>query len=334
MELAARRTAPRSFMSLVTDVRELGMVLIILLLAVVVSIRQPAFLSAENFTDILLDIAITIIVSIGQMMVIVIRGIDLSVSSTIGLVGMIVGLTIRDNPAFPMLVTVAMGLGLGIVLGSINGLIVTKGKVPPIIATLGTLSIYRGLVIVISKGEWVDAYRVPASFVQITRHLVLGVPSLIVYAALIAVIFYIFLKYTRTGRQIFALGSNPQAALMAGIPVDRVKFLVFVLSGTLAGLGGVLWTSRYASAVNDTATGFELTTVAACVIGGVNIYGGSGSVLGVILGSLLLGIIVNALTITGISPFWRLTVQGLVILLAVVVDAAIHRRLVRLPGGS
>jgi rhamnose transport system permease protein len=199
--------------------------------------------------------------------------------------------------------------------------------VPPIIATLGTLSIYRGVVIIISKGEWVDAYRIPDSFVHITRMPILGVPALIVYALVIAAIFYVFLNYTRTGREIYAVGSNPAAARVGGIPVDRVTFMVFLISGTLAGLAGVLWASRFAAVANDTGTGFELQTVAAAVIGGVNVYGGSGTVPGVLLGALLLGIIVNALTITGISPFWRLTVQGLVILLAVVVDAAISRTL-------
>jgi rhamnose transport system permease protein len=189
------------------------------------------------------------------------------------------------------------------------------------------LSIYRGLVLIVSKGDWVDAYRLPKSFPQITRLPIFGVPALIIYALIIAIVFYYFLRYTRTGRQIYAVGSNPPAARLAGIRADRIVLLVFVISGTLAGLGGVLWASRFAAVANDTGTGFELQTVAACVIGGVNIFGGSGTVPGVLLGSLLLGIIVNALTITGISPFWRLTVQGLIILLAVVADAMIARRL-------
>jgi rhamnose transport system permease protein len=291
--------------------------------------RQPRFFAVDNFRDILLDIAIVSIVSIGQMMIIIARGIDLSVGSVLGLVAMVVGLMIRDKPAFPMLVAVLAGVAMGLFLGSINGLLVTKGRVPSIIATLGTLSIYRGLVIVISKGEWVDAYRVPPAFVQITRAPLLGAPALIIYALVIAVIFYYFLNYTRTGRDIYAIGSNPAAASMAGIRSQRITFLVFAITGTLAGLSGVLWASRFAAVANDTGTGFELQTVAAAVIGGVNIYGGSGTVPGVLLGALLMGIIVNALTITGISPFWRLAVQGLVILLAVIVDAIIERRLRR-----
>jgi rhamnose transport system permease protein len=305
----------------------MGIVLVILVLVPLVGLRNPNFLTASNFRDILLDIAILSIVAIGQMMVILTASIDLSVSSIIGLVAMIIGLLVRDNPGIPPVLTVLIGTLLGLVLGSINGVIVTKGRVPPIITTLGTLSIYRGLVLIFSKGEWIDAYRLPPSFPRITRIPIFGVPALIIYALIIAIIFYYFLRYTRTGRQIYAVGSNPPAAGLAGIRADRIVLLVFLISGTLAGLAGVLWASRFAAVANDTGTGFELQTVAACVIGGVNIFGGSGTVPGVLLGSLLLGIIVNALTITGISPFWRLTVQGLLILLAVVADALIARRL-------
>jgi rhamnose transport system permease protein len=312
---------------LLANVREMGIVLVILILIPLIGLRNPSFLTASNFRDILLDISILSIVAIGQMMVILTASIDLSVGSVVGLVAMIIGLLVRDNPEIPMVATILLGTLLGLVLGFINGIIVTKGRVPPIITTLGTLSIYRGLVLVVSKGEWIDAYRLPPSFPRITRYPIFGVPALIIYALIIAVVAYYFLRFTRTGRQIYAVGSNPPAARLAGIRANRIVLLVFLISGTLAGLGGVLWASRFAAVANDTGTGFELQTVAACVIGGVNIFGGSGSVPGVLLGSLLLGIIVNALTLTGISPFWRLTVQGLIIILAVVADALIARRL-------
>jgi rhamnose transport system permease protein len=320
----------RRMLLLLASAREVGIVLFLVILIPLISLRQPRFLTVDNFRDIFLDIAIVSIVSIGQMMIIIARGIDLSVGSILGLVAMIVGLMVRDKPGFPMFVAVIVGVALGLLLGSINGVLVTKGRVPPIIATLGTLSIYRGLVIVFSGGEWVDAYRIPRGFVEITRASILGVPALLFYALVIAVLFYYFLNYTRTGRDIYGVGSNPLAAEMAGIRSQRILFLVFALTGTLAGLSGVLWASRFAAVANDTGTGFELQTVAACVVGGVNIYGGSGTVPGVVLGALLLGIITNALTITGISPFWRLTVQGVVILAAVMADAVIERRLRRI----
>jgi len=211
-------------------------------------------------------------------------------------------------------------------LGAINGLIITKGKVPPIVATLGTMSIYRGLVVVISKGEWVNTYRIADSFLQITRMPIFGIPALIIYAIVIAIGVAIFLKYSRLGRQIFALGSNPNAAEVAGIPTDKVRFIVFCITGTLAGFAAVLWASRFGSVVNDMGAGFELQTIAACVVGGVSVLGGSGSILGVVMGALLIGIISNALTISNINPFFRLTINGILIIIAVVFDTLIYRR--------
>jgi rhamnose transport system permease protein len=156
------------------------------------------------------------------------------------------------------------------------------------------------------------------------------VPNLILFAIVVAGAVYYFLTYSRTGRDIYAVGSNPDAARFAGIPMQRIIFQVYVMSGLLCGLAGVLWASRFEAAQTNTALGFELQTVAAPVVGGVNIFGGSGSVLGVILGAFLLGIINNALTLVQISPFWQLAAQGLLILLAVIVDSAILRRLQRI----
>ncbi len=310
-----------------STLRELGIGVVTLVLIILVTFRSNAFLTVDNFRDIFMAIALTIIVACGQMMVIIIRGIDLSVGSVVGLVGMTVGMMIRDQMNFFMPFTVIIGIGLGFLLGAINGLIITKGKVPPIVATLGTMSIYRGLVVVVSNGQWVDTYRIPAAFLQITRMPIFGVPALIIYAIIIAIGTAIFLKYSRIGRQIFALGSNPNAAEVAGIPTDRVKFIVFCISGTLAGFAAVLWASRFGSVVNDMGAGFELQTVAACVVGGVSVLGGAGSILGVVMGALLIGIIGNALTISNINPFLRLTVNGILILLAVVFDTYIYRRL-------
>jgi rhamnose transport system permease protein len=215
------------------------------------------------------------------------------------------------------------------VLGSFNGLIITYGKVPPIIATLGTLSIYRGLVFYYSQGTWINSFELPKSFKLLSKGTPLGLPNMVIVAILVAVIVYYFLNYTRTGREIYAVGSNPDAAGFAGIRKDRIIFLVYLLSGIAAGLAAVLWASRFESAQTNTALGFELQTVAASVVGGVSISGGVGTVPGVLLGALLLGIIQNALTIVGISPFWQLAAQGLLILLAVVTDKWILSRVER-----
>ncbi|HMA34302.1 MAG TPA: ABC transporter permease [Chloroflexia bacterium] len=307
--------------------REVGILLFIVGLSALVSLRSPAFLTPSNFNDILLNIAILVIVALAQTLVIITRGIDLSVGSMIGLTAMMVAFTVVAFPGLPAPLVVALGLALGAALGGVNGLIVARGGVPPIIATLGTLSIYRGLIFLYSGGTWITADKLPPSFREIAKGTPLGVPNLILFAVVVAAAVYYFLTYTRTGRDIYAVGSNPDAARFAGIPKERVVFLVFLISGLLCGLAGVLWASRFESAQTNTAQGFELQTVAAPVVGGVNIFGGSGSVLGVILGAFLLGIINNALTLGQINPFWQLAVQGLLILLAVISDATIARRL-------
>jgi len=325
--LKVKNKKSSGFLTAFSTWRELGIVAVTLLLMGAITIRSPYFLNMANFEDILVAISLTVIVACGQMLAIIIRGIDLSVSSIVGLVAMVVGLFIRDKFDFPMGLTLLMGIGFGFLLGTINGILITLGNLPPLIATLASMSIFRGMVVVFSGGEWVNTYRIAPSFLQLTRSLILGIPMLIWYAVLVAVGMTIMLKYTRLGRQIYALGSNPNAADVAGIPKNKVTFIVYLISGTLAGFAGILWASRYGSVTNETGIGFELQTVAACVVGGVSILGGSGKVLNVVLGAWLLGIILNALTISNINPFWRLTINGVLIIAAVVFDTLIYRKL-------
>jgi rhamnose transport system permease protein len=324
-----RPTSPNLIL-LLMRFREVGIFLFTILLIAVVSIISPYFLSVANFRDILLNISILAIVGLGQMMVIITRGIDLSVGSMIGLVAMMVSFMIVAFPQLSPVVALLLGMLLGIALGSINGAIIAWGNVPPIIATLGTLSIYRGMVFLYSEGTWINAFEMPEQFRQLSKGTPLGVPNLILIALVVAAGIFYFLNYTQTGRDIYAVGSNPEAANVAGVRVQRIIFLVYVLSGVLCGMAGVLWASRFESAQTNTALGFELQTVAAPVVGGVNIFGGSGTVLGVVLGAFLLGVIENALTIVRISPFWQLAIQGVLILLAVIADSAILHRIQRI----
>jgi len=300
--------------------REAGISIFILILMAAVTLRAPAFLTLNNFNDILLNISILSIVALAQTMVIITHGIDLSVSSMIGLVVMMVAFVVKQNPEMSIVLVIVMGMALGAVLGMFNGLIITYGNVPPIIATLGTLSIYRGLVFFYSQGTWINSFELPKSFKLISKGTALGLPNIVVFAIVVAVIVYYFLNHTRTGRDIFAVGSNPEAAQFAGIRKQHIVFIVYLLSGLLSGLAAVLWASRFESAQTNTALGFELQTVAASVVGGVSISGGVGTVPGVLLGALLLGIIQNSLTLIRISPFWQLAAQGLLILIAVLSD--------------
>lgn len=321
-------TAPRSNVLLnAARFREVGIAVFILILVLAVSLRSPNFLTVSNFRDILLNISILVIVALAQTMVILTKGIDLSVGSAVGLTAMMVSFVVKLYPEFSPVGAVLLGMALGSVLGMFNGLIIAFGKVPPIIATLGTLSIYRGMIFLYSGGTWVNAFEMSRSFKLLSKGTPLGLPNIVIVAILVAALVYYFLNHTRTGRDIFAVGSNPDAAQFAGIRKQRIIFLVYVLSGIACGLAGVLWASRFESAQTNTAQGFELQTVAASIVGGVSISGGVGTVPGVLLGAFLLGVIQNSLTLIRISPFWQLAVQGALILVAVVTDNWIMRRM-------
>ena len=325
----ATRSSFTNLLWTIARFREAGISLFILILMVAVTLRAPSFLTVDNFEDILLNISILVIVALAQTMVIITHGIDLSVSSMIGLVAMMVAFVVKQNPETPVLLAVLMGMALGSVLGIFNGLIITYGNVPPIIATLGTLTIYRGLVFYYSQGTWINSFELPANFKLLSKGTPLGLPNMVIIAILVALLVYYFLNHTRTGRDIFAVGSNPEAAQYAGIRSQRIIFLVYLISGVLSGLAAVLWVSRFESAQTNTALGFELQTVAASVVGGVSISGGVGTIPGVLLGALLLGIIQNSLTLIRISPFWQLAAQGLLILVAVISDRWILSRVER-----
>ena len=306
--------------------REVSLVLFGIVLCAVVAIRAPRFLDPSNLQYILNDTSILIMVALGQFLVILIGGIDLSVASGIALAGMITALVNHAVPGIPMVGIVALALAVGLVLGAFNGFLVSVAGIPPIITTLGTLSIYRGTVFLFSGGAWVSADEMTKPFRDLPHHTVLGFTTLMIAALITFVLIAVFLRFTRTGRELYGVGGNLTAAKYVGIKLRKVNFLPFLISGLIVGIAGLLWVSRYASAQNDTASGFELQTIAACVIGGVSISGGTGSAIGVVLGAVLLGIINNALTLTDISPFWQMAIQGFVILVAIVTNTLMDRR--------
>jgi len=319
----------KSILKIILDRREVTLVIFIAILIAIISWRSPYFFNLDNFRDILLDTSILMIVAIGQMMVIITRGINLSVSSTVAFSGMAVALGVSHNWEIHPILAILMGMGIGLVAGSFTGFLVSKAKIPPIIATLAAMIIFRGFVFIINDGAWVNASDMPDSFKNISRGTIFGVPNLIFIVIVVSLIFYYFLGHTSTGRQIYAFGSNPDAARFVGVGSEKINFIVYMFSGILSGLAGVLWVSRYASAQPNSASGFELITIAACVIGGVFIFGGSGSILGVLLGSLLLGIVVNAINLIRVSPFWKLAIHGLIIIIAVITDTIMYRRFAR-----
>jgi rhamnose transport system permease protein len=301
--------------------REILLAGIIILMIIGFSMRAPGFEKPANLVNIFNDTSILIILALGQMGVILTKSIDLSVAANLAFTGMAVAMTNAAFPGVPLPVLIAMAIGIGACLGGINGFLVWALRIPPIVVTLGTLTIYRGMAFVLSGGGWVNAHQMSPSFLNIPRLPVLGVPVLSWIAVFIIAGAWLVLTRTSFGRSAYASGGNPNAAIYAGIDVGRTRFLAFVLSGALAGLAGYLWVSRYAVAYVDIAAGFELDSVAANVIGGISIAGGIGSVAGAVLGALFLGVIKNALPVIGISPFAQMAISGIVIVLAVVFNA-------------
>ena len=309
--------------------RDAGLLGFIVALSILVQCLNPSFLSIENLADMAKNTAILSILSVGMMLVIITRGIDLSIGATLALSGMVAASTVSAMKDTHPLVAIALGIAIGLVCGSIVGTLVAKGKVLPIIASLGLMNIFRGITFLVSDGKWVSANQMPASFKGIAFSTFLGINTLIWIALVIYLLAWWFLTWNRTGRQIYAVGSNPDSAQVSGINVGRILFLVYTIMGGLAGLAGVLWVSKFASAQGDTAMGFELSVIAACVLGGVSIAGGSGRISGILLGTLLLGILNNAMPLVNVSPFWQTFIQGSIILVAVMINALVKRRAVR-----
>lgn len=307
---------------------QLGMVIILLL--ALIGLITPDFLAISNLVSVYNDTSILIILALGQMLVIITRCIDLSVAANVALTGMVVATINNLYPDVPVPLIILLGATLGTVLGMINGWLVWKMNIPAIVVTLGTMSIYRGAVFLISKGAWINAHQMSDTFLQIPRASFLGLPVL-GWCSIIAVsTMYYFTRHRQMGRKIYAAGNSPTAAYYIGVDVGKKQFLAFTISGLCAGIASYLWISRYAVAYVDIANGFELQVIAACVIGGVSIAGGTGTVLGCLLGALFLGIINNALPVIGISPFWQMAISGSVIILAVIANSRSERKLGRI----
>ncbi|ATN37509.1 branched-chain amino acid ABC transporter permease (plasmid) [Rhizobium sp. ACO-34A] len=306
--------------------RELLLGLIIIVMIAGFSTRASNFATPGNLANIFNDTSILIILALGQMTVILTKSIDLSVAANLAFTGMAVAMLDAAYPGLPLALLIVLAVLIGATLGAINGFLVWLLQIPPIVVTLGTLTIYRGMAFVLSGGSWVNAHQMTPDFLNLPRLVVLGLPILSWVA--IAIVFLIWFVLTRTpfGRSTYAAGGNPTAAVYAGIDIGRARFLAFVVSGALAGLAGYLWVSRYAVAYVDIAAGFELDSVAANVIGGVSIAGGIGTVVGTVLGALFLGVIKNALPVIGISPFAQMAISGIVIVLAVVFNARAERK--------
>lgn len=308
--------------------REAGIFVAIVVLCIVVGLIKPRFLTLDNLRVILLLVPLLMIAAMGQMLVLIARHVDISIGSTLGFSAMVVGLMFKFLPAIPWWLGFPVAIGTGIVLGLVNGVLVTLFRLPAIIVTLGTLYLYRGLTFIISDARQIDRQFIPGPLKAMSQNSpTYAVPWILIIALAVILLTNWFANHTRAGRQVYAIGSNPIAAPLRGIPVTRITLLVFAISGACAGLAGIMYASRWGFVnPSNTGYGFEFQVIAAVVIGGVSINGGTGSVLGVVLGVLLLGCVISALPLLGIPGTVQNAIYGAVIVIALLVDRSVRLR--------
>ena len=319
---SSRRLAERVF-----RVREFGIIAVLVVFVAVTAAIQPRFLSSTNIQFILVDATIFALLALGETIVVITRNVDLSVGSVLGLSAFLTARLASSTHGLPLVLVFLAGLGIGLLCGIANGLMVTLGRVPSLVVTLATLYIIRGADVLIVGGSQVVPSSYYPSFLTMSKATVGGIPDLAIVVAVVIAGGAYWLRTYRSGRELYAIGSNPDAARLAGIPMGRRVFTAFALSGAIAGVAGVLWASRYGTVDSTAGTGYELQVIAAVVVGGVAIFGGSGSVVGAALGALLLQTINSSLNVIGISSIWTEAISGLLLIAAITLDRGIQLRL-------
>jgi ribose/xylose/arabinose/galactoside ABC-type transport system permease subunit len=317
---------PRKLVDTLLRVRELSLLGVLLLIVLGTTLYNDRFLNSQNLRDISLNVALVAMLAVGQTIVVVSRNIDLSVGSVLGFTALAVGILFSDHPGISIPLVIVIGIAIGAAFGAINGALVSLGRVPSLVVTIGTLYIIRGADFQWAKGRQINAADMPDNFLKIGSNAILGIPILPLVTVVVMLVAGFVLRSYRSGRELYAIGSNPEAATLAGIRVSRRVFWAFTASGALAGLAGVLYAARFGTVDAAAGTGYELQVVAAVVVGGVAIFGGSGSVYGAALGALLLGTIASALTILKIDPFWSQAINGALLLGAISVDRLLSLR--------
>lgn len=299
-------------------VQKIGPFIGLLLIIIVISIMSPSFLTINNIFNVLRQVSINALIAFGMTFVILTGGIDLSVGSILALTGAVTAGMLASGMD-PIL---AMGLGLllGAILGAVNGIIIAKGKVAPFIATLATMTIYRGLTLVYTEGKPISGLGDSLSFQLLGKGYFFGIPVPIVTMLLAFGVLYFILKKTTFGRRVYAVGGNEEASKLSGIRVDRIKIYVYALTGFLAALASLILTSRLNSAQPTAGNMFELDAIAAVVLGGTSLTGGRGWIVGTVIGALIIGVLNNGLNLIGVSSFFQQVVKGAVILIAVLLD--------------
>lgn len=303
-------------------IRELGILIALVVVVAVTAIVNPLFLSGQGIRDLLLNACLVALLTVGQTMVVITRNVDLSVGSVLGLSAFVTADTFAVNPVLAIVV----GIAVGALCGLFNGVLVGLGKVPSLVVTLGTLSVFRGLDFMWAHGRQINAANLPNGFLALGSGSVLGVPYLVIITVVVLAIAALHLGSYRSGRELYAIGSNPEAAVLVGIPVGRRVFTTFLVSGTVAGLAGVLAVARFGTVDATMGTGYELQVISAVVVGGVAIFGGSGTVAGAALGALLLSTIGSALEVVHIAQFWQQAITGALLIAAIALDRGVALR--------
>lgn len=288
----------------------------LLVLCIIISIVSPRFLTITNLRNVLTQLSVNAVIAAGMSFVILTGGIDLSVGSIVAICGAIAAtLTKSTGNVF---ISVLAALIFGAFIGLINGLIIAKGKIQAFIATLGTMTIFRGVTYVYTNGTPVSG--LGQDFMTIGNNKILGIPVPVIIMVIIFIIGFYLLTQVRYGRYVYALGGNEDSARLSGINTQKIKTLVYVISGIMASIGGIIVTSRIGSASPNAGSGFELDAIAAVVLGGTSLAGGEGSIIGTIIGAMIIGVLNNGLNLMNVSPFYQQIVKGLVILFAVMID--------------
>jgi rhamnose transport system permease protein len=329
--VAPSRVSPvRRALTTVLRSREMSVAAVLLAVIVFATLKSDSFLfSGNGWRDLLLTPSILILLAVGQTVVIITRNVDLSVGSILALTAYLTGKLFIDHPGLPIVVVFLAGIALGALLGLVNGVLVAFGKVPALVITLGTLYVYRGIMLSWAGSDRINASDMPRSFLSLGTQSILGIPVLTILALVVLAAVGYYLATARGGRELYAIGSDPDAADLYGLQVRRRVLTAFVLGGALAGLAGVVYTARYGTVSSGAGLGIELQAVGAAVIGGVAIFGGSGTVWGAAIGAMLLVTINRALPILGIPDFWQRAVVGALIISAVVLDRVLSERQAR-----
>lgn len=291
---------------------------VMIVLVIIMSFISPTFFTSQNLLNVAKQASITSVIGVGMTFVLITGGIDLSVGSVMALSGTLAASVAVADKNLPIGLAILTGVGLGALCGLVNGLGVSYIGFPPFIMTLGMMTIARGIPLVYTNGT--PIFGLSDAFNSLANSRILGIPTLVYYMIAVSAVGYIILSRTVLGKRIYAIGGNEEAARLSGVPVARLKMLVYVFSGFLAGIAGILICSRITSGNGTAAEGYEMNAISAAVIGGVSMTGGSGSVLGMVVGAMILTIIQNSFDIMGVNSFYQDIIKGIIILLAVFLD--------------